>query len=340
MRFHFLGTLLVLTLAPRLAAQNWPGRSVRLVPSGVEILDAPNGTPRRIFFDSTAWGVNDPAVAPGGARVGVIRWEQGQLGGTGYVVPPIPTVVVIDAGSGRVLLRVLGGLAFEWCGNDCISVLYGHYDEGSEGGPYGDSLGIFEPSTGEQLHSYHPAGVSFIAPAWRPADSTIVSQAYDRDGYRVSRLPGIRIELRSGEFRIDSVVPGVPSASGQYVIQREEGDSGWVRRRSVPAIDIAIPIGGRWQIEEWLGRTDKVLLLQLPPLRPRLPGAPRPRVRPSAPRDPNALPAERTYRIWDVPTGQVSEEWKAAETPWRGPAPNGCRLFLKENKLTAAPGCR
>lgn len=338
MRIPIIGALLILACAPPLLAQNWPGRAIRLVPGGAEVLDSPNASPRRVFGDTTPRWVVSPSVAPDGNWIALIRYEPGRVEGTSYTVNPLPVVFVVDAGTGGIQFSVRGGISYLWCGPDCIAVLYGTYNEGSEGGPYGDSLAVFRASTGALRMLFKVPNTGLIAPTWFPQDSSIVASAWSGLG-RSARHSFLRLDFSTGVISETEAREGAISGSGRFVHRYVEGDS-WITRAGTGTAMLTPNIDGRWQVEEWLGRTDKVLLLQLPPLRPRVPGGPRPRVRPSAPHDPNAPPAERTYRIWDVAGGTVSGEWKAAETAWRGPAPNGCRLFLRDGKLTAAPGCR
>ena len=335
-----LPLLLILSAAQPTSAQNWPGPSVRRVSGGIEVLDSPSGVPRRVYFDSTERWITDLSVGPGGGRVAFVRFTRVQTGPEDYSDRRESEVVVLDAQSGRRQLGVEGGLSYVWCGADCVAVLYGTYNENSEGGPYGDSLDVFHASTGRRIHSFHPKDTSFIAPRWVASDSVILAEAYARGGYQALRLPGLRLDLRTGSLQAESVIAGSRSGSGRFV-HNYEMDESWVQRASSDTSRVRPPLEGRWQAEEWLGRSDKMLLIKLAPrvTRPRVRGDGG-GVRPVVPRPAGTLPPERTYRIWDVATGQVSDEWKAAETPWRGPAPNGCRLFLKDGRLTAAPGCR
>jgi hypothetical protein len=331
MRSQLLATVLALVFAPHLAGQNWPGRSVRLVPNGVEILDNAGVLPRRIFTDTTAWAVLTPSVSPNGELLGVVRMEAGVIEGTGYGVPPYPTTVVLDSRTGAARLRIPGAYAFAWCGVSCVAVLYGVYSEDSEVGPYGDSAAVYDVTIGRRRFVLHRELGAFFAPRWISRDSSVIFGGY---------YGGPKVSLQDGsQHELNAPSPN-ESGSGRWVIETgPEMPTAVVRPRDGSVDSIAIPLEGRWQVEEWLGRTDKILLLFIPPRRPPRPGEPT-GVRPRPPRDPNAPPADRTYRIWDVATGTVSEEWKAAETAWRGPAPNGCRLFLKDGGLTAAPGCR
>lgn len=331
MRFHILVVAGVFSIVSPVQAQNWPGRSVRIFAASVEVLDTLGAAPRRLYSDTSAWAIWTPAVSPTGALVGVVRMEKGIMNGTGYGVAPYPTTLILDAGTGAERLRIPGGYAFTWCGDTCIAVVYGVYSEGSEVGPYGDSAAIYDVATRRRRVALHRERGVFYSPRWIPGDSSVIFGGF---------YGGPKYRIRDGApLEWDGPSPELSGSRG-WAIRRGEGEV-----QVVPvdgsADSTPVPLPGRWQVEEWLGQTDKVLLLELAPRRilPRGdPGARR--VRPSPPRDPSAPPPDRTYRIWDLATGEVSEEWKAAETPWRGPAPNGCRLFLKEGRLTAAPGCR
>lgn len=323
----------------RANAQTWPGRVARLNQGGIEVLDSATGAPRRITGDTALDWLTDLSVAPGGGRVGVVQFERGPSGADGQEGWPTAFTVVFDAISGRQTLRIRDGLSFLWCGSDCIAVLYGLYSENSEGGPSGDSLDVFRASTGERSFVTRSPHLIFDGPQWWASDSTIVADGFTLDAPRAEPIPGIRIDLRSGSVRVAPVVLGIPSASGRFVIRSEYGESHWVAQSSDSLHGLRHGLPGKWQVEEWLGKSDKILLLFIPPRRPPPPGTPG-GVRPRTPSERNAAPPERTYRVWDVATGRVGPEWKAAETGWRGPAPNGCRLFLKDGRLTAAPGCR
>jgi hypothetical protein len=333
MRTLIVGFNLAVSATISLNAQNWPGRSARLVTSGVEVLDLAGATPRRVFTDTAAWGVWDPSISPDGSLLAVVRMQRGVIDGHGYGVPPYPTTVIVDARSGAERLRIPGAYAFTWCGNACVAVLYGVYIEDSEVGPYGDSAAVYDLRTARRQFVLQRERTPFFAPHWSPRDSTVIFGGF---------YGGPQVSLRDGSQRApDAAWPNV-SGSGRWMIGRPDADYRYVVQPSDGSLDsIAIPVAGRWQVEEWLGQTDKVLLLELPPLRIVDRNDPNARrVRPRPPRDPNAPPPERTYRIWDLATGAVSEVWTAAETNWRGPAPGSCRLFLKNGSLTAAPGCR
>lgn len=334
MRIQTLGAMLVLVWAPNLAAQIWPGRSVRRAGAGIEVLDSSAALPRRVFEDTGATVLMDPSVGPGGKWVALVRHIRIPTHDENGSDRRKTTVIVVDALTGRRQLEVPGGLYFFWCGTDCIAVLYGYYSEGFEGGPSSDSLDVFRPSNGLRSQSYKASSGQFVDPHWFPKDSSILSGGWSGSG-REFRRTFLRLDLRTGEIDATEPLRGEISGSGRFAIERDYGEPARVVRNSE---SVSPPLEGRWQVEEWLGRTDKALLLSIPPRRPSPPGTPN-RVRPSPPRDPTAPPTERTYRVWDVAGGTVSGEWMAAETPWRGPAPNGCRLFLKDGRLTAAPGC-
>jgi len=303
-----------------------------LVTSGVEVLDVPTATPRRVFYDSTAWMVTGQSISPTGEFLAVVRYEPGRIEGTGYGLPPFPTTVVLEASTGAVVMSIPRGISAVWCGEECLTVLYGVYVEGSEVGVLGDSMTVFNVVAGHPLLTVEPVRWQIAAPAWRPSDSSIVYRGAPRGRWETRKL-----DLRTGEQASESFGRGESSGSGRFFRHYEEGRA-WVTSTDDTSV-IAVPLEGVWQVEEWLGRTDKVLLIKLTP-RVLLPrgtpgGGPRPIVRDTTKPNP-----ERVYRIWDVASGEISEEWSAAETQWRGPAPNGCRLFMKDRRLTAAPGCK
>lgn len=110
MRIQTLGAMLVLVWAPNLAAQIWPGRSVRRAGAGIEALDSSAALPRRVFEDTGATVLMDPSVGPGGKWVALVRHIRIPTHDENGSDRRKTTVIVVDALTGRRQLEVPGGL--------------------------------------------------------------------------------------------------------------------------------------------------------------------------------------------------------------------------------------
>ena len=153
-------------------------------------------------------------MAPSGDRLAFLAWKQGVVSGHDYVVPPAPTLMIIDT-AGQTLASVAEVQRYAWCGPTCVVYITGRYEESHFGfRPHG--MGLLNVATGETTAL--PAPPYPIGLTWAAFDSA----AYVKNRPRRGEASIYRLEIGAGEIRPTAFKDHLFSPTGRYYLYRPD----------------------------------------------------------------------------------------------------------------------